>query len=183
MNVLLLNGSHSTSSIHADLLQLAERLLPDATVEQVSVRDHEAPLYSTDRQETDGVPETVRDLHARIQAADAVVIGSPEHNGMVTASLKNTLDWLSRTDGMQFLPKPLVLLSTSPGKGGGRTSLGHLEKLAPWWGADLVGAWSLSGFYDAFDRDAGQLRDPAAQAELAQLLQQLVARATSRVAA
>ena len=49
---------------------------------------------------------------------------------------------------------------------------GHLATLAPWWGADVVGLFSVGRFGQAFD-DAGVLRDPAKQHELTTLLAQV----------
>ena len=57
-------------------------------------------------------PEPVRDLRARIAAADALIISSPEYAHGVPGSLKNALDWLVAS--VELPHKPVALLNASP---------------------------------------------------------------------
>ena len=88
-------------------------------------------------------------------------MASPEYNGSLPAAFKNVVDWLSRMDMKVFHHKPVMALSTSPGRNGGATNLAQLEKLLPWWGAELTGIFSLPRFNETFND--GQL--PAEFAE------------------
>ena len=172
MRILALSGSPSAKSINQDLLNYAAALT-GADVDGVSIRDFPAPLFSRDLEAEAGFPQGILDLKARIEAADAVVIASPEHNGGMPAALKNTFDWLSRVaPGKPWLKKPLVLLSASPGPNGGKTNLGNLAPLVPYWGAELVGTYSVGRFYDQFSE--GELTDPKQISELSALMTQLV---------
>jgi NAD(P)H-dependent FMN reductase len=56
-------------------------------------------------------PESVRDLRARIAAADALLISSPEYAHGVPGSLKNALDWMVSDAAM--IGKPIALLNAS----------------------------------------------------------------------
>lgn len=172
MRVLALNGSSSSTSIHRTLIDLvAAALGPEVETDVANLTDLPAPLYSVDLEKAGYVPQSMRELAARIQASDAVVFASPEHNGLPPAILKNAIDWLSRLErGTPWLAKPVVMVSTSPGPNGGASNLEHLARLAPFWGATVVGSYSLGGFYKAVDGETGQLRDPAEQARLEQAL-------------
>lgn len=166
-SVLAISGSSSSQSINQTLLRYAVAQAGGAEVELVSVRDFPAPLFSVDIEKEHGVPAPIADLYARIQAADGLIIASPEHNGSMPAMLKNAIDWLSRVQpGQKFMAKPLLLLSTSPGPGGGATNLGNMATLAPWWGAEVMASFSLGRFGDAFGQEEGQLRDEDSAARL-----------------
>jgi NAD(P)H-dependent FMN reductase len=100
------------------------------------------------------LPLSITKLYDLIQSYDSIVIASPEHNGLPSAFLKNTLDWLSRNKGQKFFQdKKVVLLSTSPGGTGGASSLAKLKEVIPFWGATVVGTHSLGGFFDKVDSD------------------------------
>ncbi len=181
MKVLAFSGSSSSTSINARLLEHAtSRLRPDVAVETVSVRDVDAPMFSVDDEAATGIPTDVASLHARFLAADAVIIASPEHNGYMPAMMKNVVDWLSRVKtGGKWAGRRVLLLSTSPGPGGGQYNLNHLASVIPYWGADLVGKLSVPRFYDVFDQETGTLTDPALVDELDALLSRLVAPAAT----
>lgn len=167
MRILALSGSPATPSINAALLAHATSLLPEGTeVDRVSVLDIEQPFW-TSTAEAAGVPAAIQSLHARLQAADGVVLASPEHNGGAPALLKNTLDWLSRVNpGQPWLPRPLLLLSASPGARGGAGNLSGMAGLAPWWGATVVGHMSVGSWHSAADPATGALLDPTLAATL-----------------
>lgn len=66
-------------------------------------------------------------------SADVLVLVSPEHNGTFTPLLKNTVDWVTRTDATAFAHLRVLVASASPGRGGGangvamvRTWLGNM---------------------------------------------------------
>lgn len=181
MRVLALIGSPSFTSINAALTDHALSLLPEGTqVDRVSVLELNQPFYQPDIEAASGVPADLVDLHARIAAADAVILASPEHNGGMPAMLKNTLDWLSRVkQGTPWLPRPLLLLSASPGGRGGAGNLKAIAGFAPWWGATVVGSFSLGGFYKAFDSGRPGLVDPAQARALQDAVASLVSAAAS----
>ena len=95
------------------------------------------------------------------------MIASPEHNGMMPAFFKNIIDWISRMDGKIFQDKPVFLMSTAPGPGGGRNNLATMKSVVPHWGASEVFAdFYLPAFYDAFDTEQNRITDLSADERL-----------------
>ena len=132
MQILALAASNRRGSFNRRLLGLAVAALeaqPDVDVEILDLREHPLPLYDADLQDRDGFPASVRHIHDRVAAADALVVASPEYNGGYPALLKNLIDWVSRVDMFVFHPRYVGLLSATPGKGGGRRGLVHLRDL------------------------------------------------------
>jgi len=114
--------------------------------------DKNVPIYSTDLEDIEGIPNKIQKLHSSLQEYDAYVIALPEHNGSMTALFKNTIDWLSRHNRNVFGNKPVMLLSTSPGPSGGKYVTEHVKTLLPFLGANVVSTFSLSEFYNAFKK-------------------------------
>ncbi len=176
MNLLALSGSSSSTSINRMLLQSALTLLPpEVSVQQVSVIDLQAPMYSADLERSSGAPGSIAKLHRDINAADALLLASPEHNGSMPAMLKNTIDWLSRVHpGKGFLNTRLALISTSPGQRAGAGNINHIASFAPFWGATVVGTFSLPSFGEAFDTNTSSLKSSDHRESLSALLTQLI---------
>lgn len=80
--------------------------------------DIRLPLYDGDL-EAAGMPTAVQTLADQIAAADAVIISTPEYNKSISGSLKNALDWVSRTEGSPWLDKPVAIMSAAAGRAGG----------------------------------------------------------------
>ncbi len=85
------------------------------------------PLYNGDLEATDGVPSSVQTLADQIAAADAVIIATPEYNKAMSGSLKNALDWVSRTKGAPWGGKPVAIMSAAAGRAGGERSQSSLR--------------------------------------------------------
>jgi chromate reductase len=62
-------------------------------------------------------PPRVTELKARIRAADAILIATPEYNYSIPGVLKNAIDWASRPYGDNaFDGKPVALMGASVGQ-------------------------------------------------------------------
>lgn len=144
-NILALSGSLSSGSINHQLLEVAAAQVQGLGVRLVSLRDFPMPLYSSDL-EQEGIPAQVRELRGLFDAADGFIIAVPEYNSSVPAGFKNAIDWISRTGGKPFQEKPVLLMSTSPGGRGGASVQQHLLRVLPFWGAQVVGIFSLPRF-------------------------------------
>jgi chromate reductase len=80
---------------------------------------HGLPLYNED-DDAEHAPESVRALRSAIEAADGVVMISPEYNHGMSGVLKNALDWASRPYGRSALRnKPALTMTASPAFTGG----------------------------------------------------------------
>ena len=74
------------------------------------------PMFNPDDEET-GTPLQVARLREAVEEADAVIIACPEHNGSMSAALKNAIEWLSR--GRNSIGgRVFYLMGASPGRSG-----------------------------------------------------------------
>src|ERR671921_535689 len=95
MRILAMCGSLRRGSYNRMLLDNVEGLLPaDAQLELYDGLD-ELPAYSEDV-DVRPAPEPVERLRDAIDAADALLIATPEYNGSIPGQLKNAIDWASR---------------------------------------------------------------------------------------
>jgi chromate reductase, NAD(P)H dehydrogenase (quinone) len=112
--VLGIAGSLRRASFNRALLRAAQELAPP-TLRITSREIDDIPLFNADVEEA-GVPAPVTALRAAVQAADAILVATPEYNHGVPGVLKNTVDWLSRPTGASVLArKPAAIMGASPG--------------------------------------------------------------------
>lgn len=167
--ILAFAGSNSSRSVNRMLVERAAARVTEYPVTLIDLREFDAPIFSEDLEQSDGVPDRIMKLKELFTEHDAFMIASPEHNGMMPAFFKNIMDWLSRTEGKIFQDKPVLLMSASPGPRGGQTNLMNMKALLPWWGASAVFAdVHLGSFYQAFDVGSGTLNDPEEDKRLEQ---------------
>ncbi|WP_109299983.1 NAD(P)H-dependent oxidoreductase [Aquimarina sp. AU474] len=149
-NILAFSGSNNPDSINEKLVQSVINKYPEYDIRFIDLKKFDAPIYSQKIQSS-GIPDTILELYKIFQESEGFIIASPEHNGLPSAFLKNTIDWLSVITQKFFDNKPVLLLSTSPGATGARTHLGLLAKLVPLWGGKLKATYSLGSFESNFD--------------------------------
>lgn len=155
--ILAFSGSNNSQSINNTLIQILAKKANQTTVDIIDLNDFNLPMYGIDV-ESRGIPADALRLRAMLNAYDALIIASPEHNGSMPAFLKNVIDWLSRIrQGAPFFGdevKPVLLVSASPGANGGATNLKTMAKLMYHWGGDIKGSYSLGSFADKFQNGA-----------------------------
>jgi NAD(P)H-dependent FMN reductase len=166
VKILAFGASTSSKSINRKLANHAAHLIPGAEVTELDLNKFELPIYSADREETDGYPAGARDFLDAIRTHDALVVSLAEHNGSYSAAFKNLYDWASRIEQKVWADKPMLLLSTSPGGRGGASVLASGEATFPRMGADLRATFSLPSFYDNFSEEKG-ITDSALATQLA----------------
>lgn len=179
MKILVFAGSLRQGSLNKKFAREALRLLgakPGIETEFVDLQPLNMPVYDGDIEETSGVPEGVKLLSAKIAAADALLISTPEYNGSIPGILKNTIDWLSRLKPVCLSGKPLLLLAASPGALGGIRSLWHSRQPFEVLGTHVFPEMmALPLAHQAFD-DAGALKDSKLVERLDGLLDRFLAR-------
>ncbi len=127
LQVLALSGSLREKSHNTALLREAIRLAPAGmTIELASIRD--IPLYDADL-EARGFPEAVTALSAKVKAADALLIATPEYNFSIPGVLKNTIDWLSRPPLDAVLVRKPVAIAGAGGRLGSARAQYHLRQV------------------------------------------------------
>lgn len=171
MNILAFAASNSRNSINKALVTYAAGLLEggiveNATVEIIDLNDFEMPIFSIDREQATGIPDLAHQFYKKIGEADALVISYAEHNGYHTAAYKNLIDWTSRIERNLFQNKPTVLLSTSPGPGGGRNALAAAKASASRFAAEVKAELSIPRFRDNFDTENGLITNAEIQTQL-----------------
>lgn len=117
MNLLVLVGSDRPGSFNVQLADAALTVVPDGTTVRRFERLLELPFF-TQAQEEDR-PAVVRELDSAVEAADAILVVTPEYNGGTPAQLKNAIDWLSRPHGRAPIAgKRAAVIGASPSRGG-----------------------------------------------------------------
>ena len=159
--MLTISGSLRPDSLNTLLLRAAEEQAP-AGVQLVRFTELAAiPPFHGERSDPGESPAAVRELREQIEAADAVLIATPEYNGSIPGVLKNALDWASTPFPNNVLRgKPVAVIGASTGGYGGMWAQAELRKVLGLTGARVVnGDLSLARAHEHFD-DAGTLAAP-----------------------
>lgn len=121
MDVLAFAASLRKNSHNRKLINLAAQIAQaeGANVDLVDFRDFTMPIYDGDIDAQEGPPLGALKLAARIRAADALLISTPEYNFSIAGPLKNAIDWVSRIRPMPWRGKSVYLMSASPSAMGG----------------------------------------------------------------
>ncbi|MFD5768430.1 NADPH-dependent FMN reductase [Streptomyces sp. NPDC127049] len=125
----------------------------DVTVDVIDVLDHPLPLAMPAMGEAPAEEvRLVKDaLSARLTAADAFIVVTPEYNHSYPASLKNVIDWHLQ----EWAAKPVGLVSYG-GMGGGLRAAEHLRQVFAEVHAMTVREMvSLHNPWGAFGEDGG----------------------------
>jgi chromate reductase len=175
MRILGIAGSLRERSYNRALLRAARELLPeDVKLVEHDLRD--LPFYDGDV-EAAGDPDSVVAFKQAIRDADALLIATPEYNRGVPGVLKNAIDWASRPPlASPLTGKPVAIIGASTGRGGTARAQEQLRAALEFSRANVLEQPEVL-VPEAFMRfdQRGELVDGGAQAELAELLDTLVA--------
>ena len=173
MNILAFAASLRKGSYNRKLIQQAAEILKGSkgvALDHADYREFEMPIYDGDLEERSGIPPGGRELVRRIQAADGLVISTPEYNGGIPGTLKNAIDWASRDDSDPFEKKPVLLIGASPGRLGAVRGLWHtrvpFEALGAYVYPEMFG---VPAARQAFT-DSGAFADPKNRERLEALI-------------
>lgn len=185
MKALLMSGSQREKSINRRLIRAAAQRLETLghEVDIVSPADLTAPLYDGDLEAREGVPDSIKSLNERMANADALIISTPEYNGLFPALLKNTLDWMSRKEDGQkgvavFRDKAALTMAASPGARGGLRALPHLRTQLSNLGLNVFRGQLGVARAGSVLSDTGEITDETVAAQLDDLLSDFATFAT-----
>lgn len=164
------SGSTRSASFHTRLLNSLPAYAPAGTA--IALFDlADIPFYNQDL-EGEALPESVIALRAAVAEADGVIFAAPEYNGSYSALTKNTIDWLSRPMGQGVLrEKKVMVISATPGPGGGKRVSEQMVALMSFFGNTVVGAVTASTIHEKMASDGDIVTD----AELADQLRTALA--------
>ncbi|MFW7394790.1 NADPH-dependent FMN reductase, partial [Vagococcus fluvialis] len=92
MKLVGIVGSNADISYNRTLLNyMAKEFKSLVEIEVLEIKD--IPLFNQSDDQT--MSEPIQKLSKKIEAADGVIIATPEHNRSIPAALKSVLEWLS----------------------------------------------------------------------------------------
>jgi chromate reductase len=113
LRILGFAGSLRKQSYNRALLSAANEMVPDGVTLEIFDLE-EIPLFNQDLELQP--PDKVKEFKAKIRAADAILIVTPEYNYSIPGVLKNAIDWASRPYGNNaFDGKPVAVMGASVG--------------------------------------------------------------------
>jgi len=167
--ILVFAGSARRDSLNRKLARVAAEAARAAGAEAtfVDLQDYPMPVYHGDLEAAEGMPANGMRLRELFMQHEALLIASPENNASVSALLKNTLDWVSRSIGdgkgdnsglAPYRNKVAAMVGASPGAFGGVRGLMHLRQILAGLGVTVLGTQvTLPRAHEAFD-EKGALR-------------------------
>lgn len=174
LNILGFAGSLRKGSYNRSLLRAAVEVAPKSAAIEVFEMEG-IPVFNQDLENSP--PDKVKEFKAKIRAADAILIVTPEYNYSIPGALKNAIDWASRPYGDNaFQGKPVAVMSASMGMLGGARAQYHLRQsfvfldMHPVNGPEVMVTFAQ----EKFDRE-GKLLDEKAKDLIVGLLEALVA--------
>jgi len=108
--ILAISGSLRRGSSNTAVLRAAGELAPAGV--EIALYDAMASLPAFNPDLDDNPPPAAAEFRAALQAADGVLISSPEYAHGVSGMLKNALDWV--VGSSELVDKPVALINASP---------------------------------------------------------------------
>ncbi|SEQ18099.1 NADPH-dependent FMN reductase [Basfia succiniciproducens] len=126
--IAVLIGSGSTTSFSKLVVSHLQKMAP-ASIQLNIVEIADLPLYDRDLDENS--PAQYTRVREQIANADGVILVSPEHNGAISAMLKNAIDVVSRPMGQsKWFGKPAGIVTVAAGMAGGVRVADQLRTIA-----------------------------------------------------
>lgn len=154
MKIIAFGASNSRKSINKRFANWAAGQTA-IEYELLDLNEYEMPIFSVDREAEFGIHPKAIEFRNKLKEADGIIISFAEHNGGYTAAFKNIFDWFSRISSPRWMEKPMLLLSTSPGKRGAKTVLDVAVRTFPHQGARVIEYFSLPNFKENFNEEDG----------------------------
>ncbi len=167
-------GSLRKDSYNKALMRAALELIPEGV--ELEVFDLEGiPLFNQDLEQQP--VEKVREFKAKIRAAAAILIATPEYNYSIPGVLKNAIDCASRPHGDNaFEHKPVAMMGASVGMIGTARAQYHLRQCFVYLSCFALNQPEVMVPFaqEKIDKD-GKVTDQKTRELIRQLLENLVA--------
>ena len=136
-HIAIIVGSTRRESINRQLAKALAKLGEDR-LDVTFVEIGDLPLYNQDL-EAD-LPASVSRMKAQLEAADGILVVTPEHNRSIPAALKNAIDWAARPWGKSSWPgKTAAIIGATPGAIGTAVAQAHLRQVLGVLGVLVMG--------------------------------------------
>ena len=172
IKILGIAGSLRKGSFNKMALKAAQALVPGgATLEILDLPD--LPGFNQDNEKSP--PAAVTDMKARIRAADAILLVTPEYNYSIPGVLKNAIDWAARPYGdSAWKGRPVAIMGASVGVLGTARAQYHLRQCLVFLDMPAVNQPEvmIATAADKFDKE-GNLTDAKAKELIGKLLASL----------
>jgi azobenzene reductase len=138
--------------------------------ELLDLAEYDFPIMEERLSKRDDPPPRLQEFAAKVQAADAICIVSPEYNNGYPGVLKNALDYL----WPEYQRKPFGIATVSAGGFGGLYALGGLRQVVIGLGAfSIPASFPVSRVQESFNQD-GSPADPSLQKRADRFIAELV---------
>ncbi|MBU5594564.1 NAD(P)H-dependent oxidoreductase [Amphibacillus sp. MSJ-3] len=118
-------GTNSTASTNRKLLLFMKKHFAEqAEIEVAEIADFPAFNEPSDQK----APAGIQELSEKIEAADGVIIATPEYDHSIPAVLKSLIEWLSYTT-RPLINKPVLIVGASHGSLGTSRAQTHLRQI------------------------------------------------------
>ncbi|WP_447979993.1 NADPH-dependent FMN reductase [Candidatus Nitrospira bockiana] len=174
ISILGIAGSLRKESYNRAALRAAVGLVPPGSTLEIVELDG-IPPYNQDHEHQP--PPSVRTVKAKVSAADAILIVTPEYNYSVPGVLKNAIDWASRPYGDNaWNGKPVGIMGASIGNLGTARAQYHLRQMFVFLNMFPLNdpEVMIANATDKFD-EQGNLKDAKTTQKIKEFLEALVA--------
>jgi chromate reductase len=129
LHILAISGSLRTESFNRKTLQIAKKIASElgAEVQEMDLKILSLPIFDEDLR-INGFPDSVATLKKAINAADVLLIATPEYNHSIPGPLKNAIDWASDKTN-PFSGKTAAIFGASIGLFGTLRAQLHLRQV------------------------------------------------------
>jgi chromate reductase, NAD(P)H dehydrogenase (quinone) len=173
VKILAISGSLRANSSNTSILRAIIGLAPDRVQMNIYLGIGALPHFNPELDD-DRALAAVENWRTQLQAADAILLCTPEYAHGIPGVLKNALDWIVSSG--EFMHKPTAVISASPSPDGGEKANASLVQTLRVMMANIpVGAILCIPAVSAKLNDRGEIIDPQAANSLESLLATLVA--------
>ena len=138
IHILAIAGSLRSESLNRKALQIAKKIASElgSDVREMDLKALALPVFDEDLR-AHGFPESVVTLKQAIEAADVLLIATPEYNNSIPGPLKNAIDWASDKTN-PFSGKAAAVFGASNGLNGTLRAQIHLRQVLAALNVELV---------------------------------------------